>query len=85
MPDKLNILMLTPYLPYPPVSGGRTRTYNLIKRLRRDVNPVVMTQSAFEAKVASRDRFAVRVVREPKIVLLGDAGELAKLAEDRTA
>lgn len=31
-----NILMLTPYLPYPPISGGRTRTYNLIKRLRRD-------------------------------------------------
>ncbi len=27
------ILMLTPYLPYPPVSGGRTRTYNLVKRL----------------------------------------------------
>ena len=38
MPDKLNILMLTPYLPYPPISGGRTRTYNLIKRLRRDVH-----------------------------------------------
>ncbi len=31
-----SILMLTPYLPYPPVSGGRTRTYNLIKRLSAD-------------------------------------------------
>lgn len=30
------ILMLTPYLPYPPVSGGRTRTYNLVKRLCAD-------------------------------------------------
>src|SRR5436853_5755551 len=30
------ILMLTPYLPYPPVSGGRARTYNLIKHLIRD-------------------------------------------------
>src|SRR5260221_3897511 len=30
------ILMLTPYLPYPPVSGGRSRTYNLVKRLQRD-------------------------------------------------
>ncbi len=28
--------MLTPYLPYPPVSGGRARTYNLLKRLTRD-------------------------------------------------
>jgi len=25
--------MLTPYLPYPPVSGGRTRTFELLKRL----------------------------------------------------
>lgn len=30
------VLMLTPYLPYPPVSGGRSRTYNLLKRLTRD-------------------------------------------------
>lgn len=27
------VLMLTPYLPYPPVSGGRMRTYSLVKRL----------------------------------------------------
>ncbi|MEP7288370.1 MAG: glycosyltransferase family 4 protein [Chloroflexota bacterium] len=31
-----NILMLTPYLPYPPISGGRSRTYNLIKHVMRD-------------------------------------------------
>lgn len=30
------LLMLTPYLPYPPVSGGRMRTYNLLKHLSRD-------------------------------------------------
>ena len=30
------LLMLTPYLPYPPVSGGRTRTLELIRRLRGD-------------------------------------------------
>ena len=29
----MKILMLTPYLPYPPVSGGQTRSYNLIKKL----------------------------------------------------
>jgi len=28
--------MLTPYLPYPPVSGGRSRSYNLIKHLGDD-------------------------------------------------
>ncbi len=30
------VLMLTPYLPYPPVSGGRTRTYNYLRQLARD-------------------------------------------------
>lgn len=34
--SKPHIFMLTPYLPYPPVSGGRMRTYNLIKHLRED-------------------------------------------------
>lgn len=29
----MNILMLTPYLPYPLVSGGQIRTYNLLKHL----------------------------------------------------
>lgn len=29
----MKILMLTPYLPYPLLSGGQTRTYNLLKKL----------------------------------------------------
>lgn len=29
----MKILMLTPYLPFPQLSGGQTRSYNLIKRL----------------------------------------------------
>lgn len=31
----MKILMLTPYLPYPPSSGGQVRSYNLIKYLSR--------------------------------------------------
>ena len=54
-------------------------------RLRREVNPVVMTVSDFKAKLAKGDRFAARVAREPKIILLGDAGEFAELAENRAA
>ena len=54
-------------------------------RLRREVNPVVMTAAALGTKLAGKDRFAVRVAREPKIFLLGDAGEFAKLAENRAA
>lgn len=29
----MKILMLTPYLPYPPTSGGQIRSYNLLKQL----------------------------------------------------
>ncbi|HNQ30990.1 MAG TPA: glycosyltransferase family 4 protein [Candidatus Woesebacteria bacterium] len=29
----MKILMLTPYLPYPPASGGQIRTYNLLRHL----------------------------------------------------
>ncbi|MDX2075871.1 MAG: glycosyltransferase family 4 protein [bacterium] len=36
MMTKPHLLMLTPYLPYPPVSGGRMRTYNLLKQLAND-------------------------------------------------
>ena len=31
----MKILMLTPYLPYPLISGGQIRTYNLLKHLSR--------------------------------------------------
>lgn len=31
----MKVLMLTPYLPYPLLTGGQTRSYNLIQRLSR--------------------------------------------------
>lgn len=31
----MKVLMLTPYLPYPPSSGGQIRSYNLIKQLSK--------------------------------------------------
>ena len=55
------------------------------QRLKREVNPVVMTKAVFAAKLAARDRFATRVAREPKIFLLGDASEFRELAQDRAA
>src|SRR5512139_2163347 len=33
--NKMKILMLTPYLPYPPSEGGQLRSYKLIKLLSR--------------------------------------------------
>ena len=32
----MRVLMLTPYLPYPPSSGGQIRSYNLIKELSKE-------------------------------------------------
>jgi len=55
------------------------------ERLRRDVNPVVMTKTELNAKRAAGDRFVRRIAREPKILLLGDAGEFRELTEDRAA
>jgi predicted nucleotidyltransferase len=54
-------------------------------KLRRDVNPVVMTRAEFGAKLAAGDRFVSRIEREPKLFVLGDVGEFRKLAEDRAA
>lgn len=55
------------------------------ERLRRDVNPVVMAPEAFRSKLKARERFVSRVVREPKIFLVGDSRELGELTEDRAA
>lgn len=54
-------------------------------RLGREVNPVVMTRAAFQSKHRQADRFVSRISREPKIFVMGDASEFAKLAEDRPA
>ncbi len=55
------------------------------ERLRREVNPVVMTPQAFRAKLKARDRFVSRIAREPKIFVVGEPGELGELTEDRAA
>lgn len=55
------------------------------QRLVREVNPVVMTPTAFRDKFAQGDRFVTRIVTEPKIFLIGTGDDLAKLTEDRSA
>ncbi len=55
------------------------------QELRREINPVVMSTNDFFALVGEGDRFATRIVEEPKIFLIGDANEFAKLGEDRPA
>lgn len=53
------------------------------ERLRREINPVVMTPGEFRAQLKARDRFVSRVAREPKLFIKGDAGELGEPAQDR--
>lgn len=55
------------------------------EQLRREVNPLTMAPEAFRRKLKARERFVSRIARESKIFLIGDAGELGKLAENRAA
>ncbi len=48
----MKILMLTPYLPYPLLSGGQIRTYNLLKKLanKHEVTLFALIKDADETK-----------------------------------
>jgi len=56
------------------------RTY---EHLGREVNPVVIPRSDFIKKYWEEDRFVARVVKGPKLYLIGNADDLAKLTEER--
>ncbi len=55
------------------------------QRLGREVNPVVMPKADFMKKCADGDRFVSRILKEPKLFLLGTANDLGKLTKDRAA
>lgn len=49
----MKVLMLTPYLPYPLLTGGQTRSYNLIKRLSKlghEITLFCLTKNSSERK-----------------------------------
>jgi len=50
-------------------------------KLGREINPVVMSVQNFVAQLEKQDRFAMRLLDEPKIFVKGDEGEFAKLAD----
>jgi len=54
-------------------------------QLGREINPVIMTADVFIAQREKEDRFIARVLHDPKIFVIGDADDLAKLAEHRAA
>src|SRR3989338_5915543 len=61
----MKVLMLTPYLPYPLLTGGQTRSYNLIKRLSalgRKITLFSLIKSENERKyIAELEKFCVEV------------------------
>ncbi len=56
---------------------------SLQQTLGREINPVAMTIDKFVAQLAKRERFAMRVVDEPKVFVRGDEREFAELVKDR--
>ncbi|MGB9706635.1 MAG: glycosyltransferase family 4 protein [Microgenomates group bacterium] len=66
----MKILMLTPYLPYPPTSGGQVRSYNLIKNLagKHEITLFSLIKDEQEKKYTKElEKFCtkVRVFRRP--------------------
>lgn len=61
----MKILMLTPYLPYPPSSGGQVRSYNLLKHLaqRHEITLFSLVKGEEEKKyVAEIEKYCYEVV-----------------------
>lgn len=54
----MRILLITDYLPYPPISGDRIRVYNLVKRLARDHQVTLVGFWSCEADAASATHLA---------------------------
>jgi len=52
----MKILMLTPYLPYPPSSGGQVRSYNLLKNLakKHEITLFSLIKSSQEKKYVGK-------------------------------
>lgn len=53
------------------------------EQLRREINPSVYGPGEFKKKAKEKGSFLQRVLREPKIFLLGTAHDLRKLGADR--
>jgi hypothetical protein len=55
------------------------------EKLGRDVNPSVYPPTEFCGKIAQHHHFLTSVLKEPKVFLVGDENELARLAKSGVA
>jgi predicted nucleotidyltransferase len=53
--------------------------------LRREINPNVYRPGEFEARIAEKEPFLLRVMEDKKIYLVGGADDARKPAQDRKA
>lgn len=61
----MKVLMLTPYLPYPPSAGGQIRSYNLIKHLsrRHEITLVCFTRETnTKDQIKHMEKFCKKVI-----------------------
>jgi predicted nucleotidyltransferase/DNA-binding MarR family transcriptional regulator len=58
---------------------------SLQERLRREINPVVMSAKQFASDLANQERFAERLAAEPKIFVIGDENDFRKLTQNQAA
>jgi predicted nucleotidyltransferase len=55
------------------------------EELRREINPHVYTVAEFNCKTREDNSFIARILKLPKISVIGDPDELGKFGEDRKA
>ena len=55
------------------------------RSLRREINPRVYGLRGFQAKLASKEAFLLRVLNGPKLLLIGNPDDIAKSGRNRTA
>jgi len=55
------------------------------EELRREINPHVYTVAEFNRKTREDNSFIARILKLPKISVIGNLDELGKLGEDRKA
>ena len=53
------------------------------EELRREINPHVFTAEEIKRKARENNSFIARVLKQPKISVIGDPDELGKPGEDR--
>lgn len=50
------------------------------RELSREINPVIMSVEELQAKVKANNHFMLSILDEPKVFLVGDEGDLERLA-----